>query len=185
MAGTTLLEFADGALRLHLSRIATLELNAPERRNAMSAAMWAGLSEAAAAIADNDEVRVLLVRGAGGKAFCAGAHIGEFEALYATAQSARDYSAVIRAAQEDLRNLAQPTIAVIEGACVGRVRDRARLRPALFRRRCPLRHHAGAAGAGLQLCRHGAARRKSGRRVPRTSCFPAGCSTPRRRCASA
>lgn len=119
MAGTTLLEFADGALRLHLSRIATLELNAPERRNAMSAAMWAGLSEAAAAIAENDEVRVLLVRGAGGKAFCAGAHIGEFEALYATAQSARDYSAVIRAAQENLRNLAQPTIAVIEGACVG------------------------------------------------------------------
>ena len=119
MAETILLEFANGALRLHMARIATLELNAPERRNAMSAAMWAGLSEAVAAIAENDEVRVLLVRGAGGKAFCAGAHIGEFEELYATARSARDYSAIIRAAQADLSNLARPTIAVIEGACVG------------------------------------------------------------------
>lgn len=119
MAETTLLEFADGALRLHISRIATLELNAPERRNAMSAAMWAGISEAVAAIGQDDEVRVLLVRGAGGKAFCAGAHIGEFGELYATPGSARDYNAVIRAAQAGLRNLARPTIAVIEGACVG------------------------------------------------------------------
>lgn len=119
MAEPTLMEFAGGALRLRISRIATLELNAPERRNAMSAAMWAGIREVVTVVGGEEEVRVLLVRGSGGKAFSAGAHIGEFEELYATAESARTYNAVIRAAQAELRHLARPTIAVIEGACVG------------------------------------------------------------------
>ncbi|WP_421928600.1 enoyl-CoA hydratase/isomerase family protein [Neoaquamicrobium sediminum] len=112
-------DLAGGELRLRLARIATIELNAPARRNAMSAAMWRGLREAVGLIAADEGVRVVLVRGAGGKAFSAGAHIGEFEEVYADADSARAYNDDVRAAQAKLRGLPRPTVAVIEGACVG------------------------------------------------------------------
>lgn len=113
------IEFADGGLRLQTGPIATLELNAPERRNAMSMAMWAGIRDIVRAVEADATVRALLLRGAGGKAFCGGAHIGEFDKVYATEESTRAYNEIVRAAQADLRALARPTIAVIEGACVG------------------------------------------------------------------
>jgi enoyl-CoA hydratase/carnithine racemase len=85
----------------------------------MSRAIWRELPVALKMIGESDAARVVLVRGAGTDAFCAGAHIGEFHETYADAESTAAYNDIIRAAQRDLRNLDRPTIAVIHGACVG------------------------------------------------------------------
>ncbi|SLN75416.1 enoyl-CoA hydratase-related protein [Oceanibacterium hippocampi] len=111
--------FADGALRLMPSRVALLEINAPERRNALSLAMWTAIEAVAERVEADESIRVLLVRGAGGKAFSAGADIGEFADVYATPESTADYNARVRRAQARLRDLPRPTIAVVDGVCVG------------------------------------------------------------------
>lgn len=112
-------ELAQGSLRLELAELSTLEINSPHNRNAMSARMWNGLREAVRTVAQTPQVRVLVLRGAGGRAFSAGADIGEFETVYATAESAAAYNHAVRAAQKELRELSLPTIAMIEGPCVG------------------------------------------------------------------
>jgi len=109
---------ADGRLILTLGPVATLTLNAPATRNAMTRAMWAALPEICARIAGDSTVRALLVTGAGG-AFCAGADISEFESVYRDAGAAQDYNTLVRAGQQALTDLPRPVIAAIEGACVG------------------------------------------------------------------
>lgn len=113
------IEFADGALRLQAGRIARLVLNQPERHNAMSRAMWAALPAACQAIESDPQIRAVILEGAGGKAFCAGADIGEFGEVYATPDSTSEYNAMVREGQASLRNLMRPTIALVEGICVG------------------------------------------------------------------
>jgi enoyl-CoA hydratase/carnithine racemase len=80
--------------------------------------MWAALPSLCERVAADDAIRVLVLSGAGGT-FCAGADISEFEATYATAESARAYNDAVREAQRTLRALPKPTIAAIEGACFG------------------------------------------------------------------
>lgn len=97
--------------------VATLTLNRPARRNALNQAMWRGLPGLLDR-ARSARVKVLVVTGAGG-AFAAGADISEFEAVYATRASAAAYFAEIGAAMDALAAYEAPTIARIEGACVG------------------------------------------------------------------
>jgi len=111
--------FAEGALTLDPGRIARLTLNAAHRRNAMNRAMWAALPVICARVAADPGIRVLVLAGAGADAFCAGADIAEFAAVYADAASARSYNAQVRAAQAALAALPQPVIAAIRGACFG------------------------------------------------------------------
>jgi len=111
--------FAQGALTLEPGRIARLTLDAPQRRNAMNRAMWAALPAICARVAADPGIRVLILTGAGGDAFCAGADIAEFATVYADAASARAYNAQVRAAQAALAGLPQPVIAAIRGACFG------------------------------------------------------------------
>ncbi len=61
----------------------------------------------------------MILRGAGDRAFCAGADISEFEAVYASAETTADYNAAVRTAQARLRDLPRPAIAAISGACFG------------------------------------------------------------------
>ena len=70
---------------------ARIRLNRPERRNAMSRAMWRALPELCARIAATREALVVVIEGSGGH-FCAGADIGEFETVYRDAGATRDYS---------------------------------------------------------------------------------------------
>ncbi|MEO1038461.1 MAG: enoyl-CoA hydratase-related protein [Pseudomonadota bacterium] len=97
---------------------AHLVLNRPEKRNALNEAMWAAIPGLLAQAETDPSVRLLIVRGAGG-AFAAGADISEFEDVYATAERAAAYSRTIAAALDGLAGFAKPTLAVIEGACVG------------------------------------------------------------------
>jgi len=100
-------------------RIATITLNKPERMNAMDLGMWQGLADAFATLSADNELRCVVLRGAGGKAFSAGADIEEFQRLRAGSKQAGAYARVTHAAMQAIANSKHPTLAVIEGACVG------------------------------------------------------------------
>jgi enoyl-CoA hydratase len=90
----------------------------PARMNALNTAMWAALPERIAQADADGETRVVLLRGAGGKAFSAGADISEFGAAR-TGAAARDYDELNHAAFESVMACAKPAIAMIEGYCMG------------------------------------------------------------------
>ncbi|MEV6210332.1 enoyl-CoA hydratase/isomerase family protein [Kitasatospora sp. NPDC051914] len=98
--------------------VATLVLDRPERRNAMTLAMWRGLPGVLDRIAAQPGVRALLVTGAA-RTFCAGADIAELSEVYADPARADAYHAENVAAEEALAAFPHPTIAVVHGACVG------------------------------------------------------------------
>lgn len=99
--------------------IAWLSLNQPARRNAISREMWQGLVDAAQWLRHSDAVRVVVLRGAGGKAFAAGADISEFDAHNANAAQSEAYAALAEQGMASLRELGKPLIAMIEGPCIG------------------------------------------------------------------
>lgn len=96
-----------------------LTFNSPERRNAVSLEMWQGMADAAAAFEADPEVRVVVMHGAGGKSFAAGADISEFEKHRANAEQKRVYSEISMRGQQGLANLSKPLIAMIQGFCIG------------------------------------------------------------------
>jgi enoyl-CoA hydratase/carnithine racemase len=93
--------------------------NSPAKHNAVSLDMWAGISAALAAFAANDAVRVVIVTGAGGKAFVSGADLSEFGAKRDSAEANEAYTRVSRKARQDLTRFAKPLIAMIDGYCIG------------------------------------------------------------------
>jgi enoyl-CoA hydratase/carnithine racemase len=98
--------------------VATVMLNRPGKRNAMSLAMWRRLGEIFADLGDREDVRVVILSGAGGH-FCAGADISEFSTVRADAQSGRIYEAVNEASTLALRDCRKPTIAALSGYGMG------------------------------------------------------------------
>src|SRR5437764_5246247 len=99
--------------------IGWLTLNNPERRNALSLAMWERLAEVLEAFAADEAVRVVVLRGAGGRAFAAGADISRFEEERATPEQVARYEAVMGRAHAAVSTLPAPTIAMIQGFCMG------------------------------------------------------------------
>ena len=99
--------------------IGWITFNQPQRRNAMSLDMWAGLGVAAEAFDCDPAVRVVVMRGAGGKAFVSGADISEFEAHRADAAQKKSYDEIAAKGLAGLSHLSKPLIAMIEGWCVG------------------------------------------------------------------
>lgn len=97
---------------------ADLVLNRPDKRNALDLAMWRAIPALLAPLAKDPGVRVLVVRGAGG-AFAAGADIEEFERAYATRAAALENQETMGAAMRALEDFPKPTLAQIDGACVG------------------------------------------------------------------
>jgi len=99
--------------------IATLTLNRPDRHNAIRLGMYEALPGVLGEIDDDPSVKVLVVRGAGRKAFASGADISEFREVRANADSARDYNTRVSAAERALESLSKPAIAMVHGYCVG------------------------------------------------------------------
>jgi enoyl-CoA hydratase/carnithine racemase len=91
----------------------------PERRNAISEEMWRALPQAAASLAGDPAVRVVVLRGAGEVAFVSGADISEFQRIRTGANAAGEYDALTDAAFSTLRALPKPVIAMVHGFCVG------------------------------------------------------------------
>ena len=105
-----LYEVADG--------IGTITLNRPQARNAMTFPMYARLKEIAETVGDDPKVKVLVVTGAGEKAFAAGTDISQFRE-FRTPEDALAYEHRIDAVLVALEQCPKPTIAAIAGACTG------------------------------------------------------------------
>lgn len=99
--------------------VATIVLNRPEKLNAMSVAMNRRLGELLEACDADPDLRCLVIRGAGGRAFSVGADIGEFEATRSSAAKAREYAAITHPAMAAIRACRHPVVALVEGLCVG------------------------------------------------------------------
>ncbi len=99
--------------------IATVILNNPERRNALTRDAWAVLADRMTEISANLDLRCVIVKGAGDKAFAAGADIAEFPDERASAAQAAAYGDDTARALDALINCPHPTIAMIQGACTG------------------------------------------------------------------
>jgi enoyl-CoA hydratase/carnithine racemase len=107
------------ALRLERDgEIAFLIADNSSRMNALTAAMWKALPDRMAEAERDPQVRVVVMRGAGVRAFSAGADISEFESARA-GEKAADYDALNDAAFRALSHCTKPTIAMIHGFCLG------------------------------------------------------------------
>jgi enoyl-CoA hydratase/carnithine racemase len=90
----------------------------PSRMNALTAAMWKALPDLIAECESDPDVRVVLLRGEGERAFSAGADISEFESAR-SGDNAATYDALNDAAFTALSRCVKPTIAMIHGFCLG------------------------------------------------------------------
>lgn len=99
--------------------IATVTLNRPEKLNAMTKPMWQGLGDAMRGLSANDAVRCIVLRGAGGKAFSPGNDIAEFATERSNFEQGKAYGAVLHDALGAIADCRHPTVALIEGICVG------------------------------------------------------------------
>lgn len=97
--------------------VATLTIDRPAKRNAMSYDMWSALPDLLGRVRDDDAVRVLVLRG--GEHFSAGADIGEFSTLRKGAEGAARYGEAVHGGERAIATLDKPTIAAINGFCVG------------------------------------------------------------------
>ena len=93
--------------------------NNPQRHNAMTYDMQAAVPRILAAFAADPEVRVVVVRGAGDKAFVSGADISEFSEKRTTVAARAEYDDALAAAWGSWRTVAKPIIAMIRGYCIG------------------------------------------------------------------
>ncbi len=99
--------------------IGWITFNNPARRNAVSMAMWEALGDIVANTLSDEAIRVIVLKGAGDKAFVSGADISEFEEKRSSPETTRAYHEVSHRAQEALRLVGKPSIAMIRGFCVG------------------------------------------------------------------
>jgi enoyl-CoA hydratase/carnithine racemase len=99
--------------------IGWITFNNPERHNAISLAMWDRLREVLEAFAADGGIRVVVLRGAGGRSFAAGADISRFDQERATPEQVTHYDAVMGRAHAALAQMPQPTLALIQGFCMG------------------------------------------------------------------
>ncbi len=99
--------------------IATVILNAPEKLNALSRGTWERLADVMAGLSAEDDLRCIVLRGAGDRAFAAGADISEFETERSDPESCKAYSRMVAKTMMWVAECRHPTIALIKGACVG------------------------------------------------------------------
>ena len=98
--------------------VATVTLNRPQRRNAVTLAMWNGLGELFGRFATDDGVRAVILTGTG-EHFCAGADISEFPTVRANAAMGKVYEEAADGATRAVRDCPLPTIAAISGYAMG------------------------------------------------------------------
>ena len=114
------MNFADGKVLLDTdSGVALVTFNNPEKRNAMTLAMWDGLVAALDAVAADRAVRAVVLTGAGAKAFVSGADISQFDRERADAAAQLEYDRRTSAARARLGACPLPVIARIRGFCLG------------------------------------------------------------------
>ena len=112
--------YADGKILQSVTDgVGIITFNNPEKRNAMSLEMWEGLGSALIELRDHPDVRVVILVGAGDKAFVSGADISQFEKTRHNAEASEEYSKRSAAQRALLADYPKPTIACIRGFCLG------------------------------------------------------------------
>ena len=99
--------------------IAIVVLNRPHKLNALTKAMWRGLGAAIDALSADDDVRCIILRGAGERAFSPGNDIGEFATERSNKAQATEYGHAMHATAAALAGCRHPLVAQIHGLCVG------------------------------------------------------------------
>lgn len=99
--------------------IATLTLDNPGKLNAINLGMWQQIAAILQQISDDPSVRCLVIRGAGKDAFAAGGDLEEFVTGRATLEQALHYHGQVAAALNAIADCPHPTVALINGACIG------------------------------------------------------------------
>jgi len=99
--------------------VGIVTFNNPERHNAVSLEMWEATKRILDGFAADKEVRVVVLTGAGGKAFVSGADVSKFESERATLEATRAYNVKSDAAYSSIAEFPKPTIAMISGYCIG------------------------------------------------------------------
>jgi enoyl-CoA hydratase len=110
---------SDELLVRRSGQAATVVINRPEQRNAVTYEMWGQFPAVLAELDADPEVRVVLVTGEGDRAFSAGADIKDFQETRSTPEKSRSYRGRVEAACEALANLGKPSIVVLRGYCIG------------------------------------------------------------------
>ncbi|MCS6891443.1 MAG: enoyl-CoA hydratase [Rhodovarius sp.] len=114
------MQFADGKILAEVKDgVGTITFNQPEKRNAMSIAMWDGLAAALDHFAADATVRCVVLTGAGDKAFVSGADISQFEQSRSDAEAQRAYGRMTLGGRRKLATFPKPVIAKIRGFCMG------------------------------------------------------------------
>ena len=112
--------YADGKILQDVTDgVGVVTFNNPGKRNAMSLDMWEGLGHALTDLRDDEDVRVVILVGAGDKAFVSGADISQFEKTRHNAAASEEYSRRSAAQRALLADYPKPTISCIRGFCLG------------------------------------------------------------------
>ncbi len=99
--------------------VTTITFNRPAQRNAISYEMWQNLGQIMESVENDPSVRCVIFRGAGGRAFSAGADVKDFDEHRYDSASAARYAQAFESALERIENIHCPTISAIQGYCVG------------------------------------------------------------------
>ncbi|HRO30888.1 MULTISPECIES: enoyl-CoA hydratase/isomerase family protein [Micrococcaceae] len=99
-------------------QIATITLSNPGRRNTMTERMWLGLVPVCRDLAEDPDVRVVVVRG-DGTDFSAGADISDLDSILRTEESGRHDGGAVARGEAALAGLHKPTLAAVQGYCLG------------------------------------------------------------------
>lgn len=100
-------------------RVGIMTFNNPEKHNAVSFEMWEVAERILDGFINNPEVRVIVLTGAGGKAFVSGADISKFESERASEEAVAKYNALVDKVYTQIYQMKKPTIAMIRGYCIG------------------------------------------------------------------
>ena len=117
--GTAMQTLTEKLIARKENGIGWIIFNNPARHNAVSLEMWQSLTEVLKAYGEDPEVRVIILRGEGEKAFVAGADISQFKEKRSSPEAVQHYNATADEAGRMLRNAGKPTIAMIRGYCIG------------------------------------------------------------------
>jgi len=96
-----------------------LTFNRPERMNAVNYDMWCAIPEVMARFEKDEEIRIIALKGAGNKAFVAGADISQFGENRGSADAAQEYEQKNLEAFSAIASCQKPTLAMINGYCIG------------------------------------------------------------------
>ena len=99
--------------------VGVITFNHPERLNAVTMEMWQALGEICAMFEADESIRVIVLRGAGEKAFVSGGDISQFAVTRANAEIARQHAARVAVGRDAVANCSKPTVAAIRGYCLG------------------------------------------------------------------